>query len=219
MSQRREQIIAAAGEIVATQGLAGLSVRNVAARAGIGASTLRHYFPTQRELYDAALGRTFDTHLDDKRLTDTTVAAADRLTECLAQFLPGGESERPTLEVWFAMHAQAIGTGRNDAGVLVLETLSKHGRARVSAWCATLEAEGALARDADRVTSTVMAVVDGLALDLVVPGTPLTVAEAHAVLRDVVEDVTRPAAGGSLTPPADPPHGSGGTAGAGSPPS
>ncbi|QTV79795.1 TetR/AcrR family transcriptional regulator [Microbacterium sp. NIBRBAC000506063] len=88
MVDRRKQILAAARELAATGGLAAVSVRSVATRAGIGASTLRHYFPTQQELHDAVLGATFDANLRDLRIAETAVSAEDRLVECLWQFLP-----------------------------------------------------------------------------------------------------------------------------------
>ena len=43
-----EQILEAARSVIAESGVAALSVRTVAARAGIGASTLRYHFPTLR---------------------------------------------------------------------------------------------------------------------------------------------------------------------------
>ena len=47
-----EAAVAMAGEKLG----AGLSVRAVAARAGVSTGSLRHHFPTQRALQDAVLG-------------------------------------------------------------------------------------------------------------------------------------------------------------------
>ena len=56
LDTRREEIVLAAADLAAERGLSAVTVRAVAARAGIGASTLRHYFPTQSELYHAMVG-------------------------------------------------------------------------------------------------------------------------------------------------------------------
>ena len=56
VGDRRGQIVDAAVAIARVEGLPGLSVRRVATAADVGASTLRHYFPTQRELHEAVIG-------------------------------------------------------------------------------------------------------------------------------------------------------------------
>lgn len=185
---RRAQILRAAQQVVAERGVAALSVRNVAARAGIGPSTLRHYFPSQHALYDAVLGQAFNAQLDDLRITDTSAPPARRLAECMAQFLPPDETRVPELEAWFAGYAAALGPTRTDQGTRLVHTLSAHARERVGRWLAVLEAEGALAaRDRERSTTLLLAVVDGLCLQLLTPGSHATVALTRDILADVID--------------------------------
>lgn len=84
--ERTEQIAAAAVRVLERDGLAGLSVRGVAAEAGIAAASLRRAFPTQHAL------RVYCLELIEQRVTSRILALdvtgrplADAL---LAQLLP-----------------------------------------------------------------------------------------------------------------------------------
>ena len=50
----RQDLLAAAGRLIATQG-AAMSLRGVAQEAGVGVGTLYRHFPTRRDLLDAVL--------------------------------------------------------------------------------------------------------------------------------------------------------------------
>lgn len=180
---RRSQILQAASAIVAERGIVALSVRNVAAAAGIGASTLRHYFPSQKDLYDAFLGDAFHSQLSDMRIQDSRVEPAERLMECMAQFLPPDETGKAALEGWFFLYSSSIGPERTEQGVRLLATLTRHARDRVERWLGTLDGEGAL-RDgsvSDHAT-LLLSLVDGLSLQIVAPDSGMTVQLARHIL-------------------------------------
>ena len=187
MSTRREQILAAAHELAADEGMSALSVRAVAARSGIGASTLRHYFPTQRNLYDAVLRGSFDAHLQDLRIEDTSVPAAQRLTECMAQFLPPADAVAATVENWIGLYLSALGPDHSDQAANMLAVFTERATERIDAWLAVLDAEGAL-RPADRGQHALVlhTAVDGLSLQFLGPGTTITVPQAREVLGRIV---------------------------------
>ena len=188
MGDRREQIVRAATEIAAEGGLAALTVRAVAARAGIGASTLRHYFPTQRALHQAVVDQSLDAELLDLRIGDRTVPAATRLTECLAQFLPTATDGRVELENWLALYASALGPQRTEQARRLLSGMTARALDRVDTWLATLEAEGAL-RHPDRLrhATVLLALIDGLCLQLLATESGAGVAEARSILAEAVE--------------------------------
>ncbi|OLT45236.1 hypothetical protein BJF85_02330 [Saccharomonospora sp. CUA-673] len=163
MPDRRDDIVAAAKELATEHGLRAVSVRAVAARAGVGASTLRHYFPTQRALFDATADATFDEQLSDLRIRDRRVSPARRLVECLRQFVPEGAQ----LEQW-ALSVSAVAAVDADPERRRLWTqLTRRAHERVEAWLAVLAEEGAL-RDGDpaRQTRLLLLGVDGMALRL-----------------------------------------------------
>lgn len=187
MDDRREDILAAAGEVAAERGIAAVSVRAVAARAGIGPSTLRHYFPTQSDLHHALVGRSFHAQLSDLHIADRERDAVERLTECLAQFLPADDAAVRQLEGWLSLYASALGAARAPQGQQLLQSLLQHAYDRVNGWLKVLHEEGVL-RPAPqgRHARTLLAVVDGLCLDLLMAAKATSVAEARAILSDVV---------------------------------
>lgn len=187
MTDRREQIVRAARELVAEQGIDALSVRNTAARAGIGASTLRHYFPTQQALYDATISASFNAMLEDLRIADPQVPPGDRLLECLLQFLPPTEAQVHTLLDWLNMYAAALGPERTEQGGRALASLSELGRQRVIRWLEVLRTEGRL-RPGDPAghASLLMVHLDGLCLALLTPGSDTTLARAREQLGAVI---------------------------------
>lgn len=188
MTSRREQIVQAGQELIAEGGLGALSVRSTAARAGIGASTLRHYFPTQQALFDAVVSASFNAELDDLRIADPTVPAGERLLECVMQFLPPRDSESHLLLGWLRMHISALGPERTDQGTRALTSLTALGRERVGQWLAVLGEQGQLRDlDIDRHVSVVLTHIDGLCLALLTPDSGLTVQSARTQLGAVID--------------------------------
>ena len=113
-----------------------------------------------------------------------------RLADCIAQLLPADQAQVHLLEGWLALYASALGPSRTEQGSWLLETLQQHARERVDAWLAALEAEGALRPGARRShATTVLAMVDGLCLDLLVAHSGTTVAQAREILFDVITRV------------------------------
>lgn len=193
---RRQQILKAASTIVAERGIGALSVRNVAAAAGLGASTLRHYFSSQKALYDAFLGDAFHSQLSDLRIEDSRVEPAERLTECIVQFLPLDDMRKAELEGWFFLYYSGIGPERTEQGARLLATLIRHARDRVERWLISLQSEGALQDDSVSDHATLLlSLVDGLSLQIVTPDSGITIPVARhilgiAVARAVVDDGT-----------------------------
>lgn len=195
MSDRRTQIVEAARAIVAEGGVAALSVRSTAARAGIGASTLRHYFPTQQALFDAVVGAAFHDELDDLRIADAGVPAGERLLECVAQFLPPGDEDVPALLSWLTMYTAALGPDRTEQGTRALASLTGLGRQRVHGWLEVLHTEDRLRHpDLPRHTDVLTTYLDGLCLALLAPGPDgITVTQARTRLGELIDAmVVRP---------------------------
>lgn len=181
---RRRQIVDAAHEVARTEGVGALSVRGVAERAGIGASTLRHYFPTQRTLYDAVMGELFDSQVEELRIADPRVDPYVRLTECVAQFLPATQDRvKAPLQAWLSIYSAALGPEGTEAQRMMVSALEASAYRRVEGWLAVLDREGAL-REGDRARQviTLLALVDGLCLALLVPDGPVGLVEARGAL-------------------------------------
>lgn len=70
-SRRRDALIMAALDAIADSGMAGATVRNIAARAGVTAGLIRHYFQTREGLMRAAYMQVMN------RMTADSIAASD----------------------------------------------------------------------------------------------------------------------------------------------
>ena len=84
---RRDQLSAAALAVVAERGYTGLTLDEVAERAGVTRNLLYHYFPRGRlDLFLAAVDRA-GSELTDGWVTDEAVPLEERLTANFARFL------------------------------------------------------------------------------------------------------------------------------------
>ncbi|MFC4015012.1 TetR/AcrR family transcriptional regulator [Nonomuraea purpurea] len=105
--QRRQELAEAAWRVIMRDGIGHVSVRVVAAEAGLSAGSLRHVFPTQSELL------VFAAHLVLARVRDRAAALSPRPTiretvEALAcELLPLDEGRRAEMEVWLALFGAA----------------------------------------------------------------------------------------------------------------
>lgn len=189
-TNRREEILAAANRVLNTKGIDELSVRNVAAEAGIGASTLRHYFPSQKELYNEVIGGLLDMQINDGEITNSKIPAAERLTTCMLQLLPPEDAAVPELMNWFGYYQTVLSPGRGAKEIELGKTLSTRARNRVRQWLTTLEDEGhTVTTDKEAATVWLLSTADGLCLQLLMPGTPLTLDGARDIMRLTAEAI------------------------------
>lgn len=190
MSDTRAKIVAAARELVLDGSTSGPSVRAVAARAGVGASTLRHHFPTQPALMEAVMAAVYADAMPDERIGDASVPAGERLVECLTNLLtPVGTAEQAR-ELWRHLFRTFVDADRHpgaDAGYAVVV---RHSRRRVESWLTTLETQGAVpAGDNPTRARYLLTVIDGLAINRALPDDGLTPEVEAAILRAAVDAV------------------------------
>ena len=183
---KRDEIIAAAIRLAerSDPGQANLSVRAVAAEAGVGASTLRHYFPTQSELHEAVALRSIDTVISDFSITDASIDPGQRLFQCCAQFLPTHERREIQLELWFSMHLHALGPEKAAVSRRLLEHGHRVTYDRLHRWLNALAAEGHLdPAEAAPAATALFTTIDGIALHSIITPETMTVNAAHDQLR------------------------------------
>lgn len=182
---RREQIVDAARALIDEQDPRPLSVRTIAARSGLGASTLRHYFPTQRDLHAAVLATYVDETIDDLRINDEAITPRDRLIECLVQFIP------PTVDAksWRLAIGAFFGEGAAPGADQAWGLLGERYRDKVRSWLGVLSAEGVVHGDVDRRARFLTAVVDGVAIGRLSGDAGLGLVEERQVLEDAVDAV------------------------------
>lgn len=105
-TRRREELAEAAWQILLRDGVGGVSVRNVAAEAGLSVSSLRHVFSSQDELLTFALQLVIDRVTE--RVTPLLPITDRDSGEAVAlEFLPLGPERRAETEVYLTLFMAA----------------------------------------------------------------------------------------------------------------
>lgn len=166
----REKILAAAAEMIAEDMTATLSVRAVAARAGVSTGSLRFHFPTQRELRETVLARIYEHLAPGDPIRDRSLPARDRLVNCLRQVLaPAGVGE-DARKAWGAAYQAFIAPDPTEKVRSAYLAYQREGALRVEYWLSVLAGEGALAREGQgRKVRFLMTVLNGLSVERALP--------------------------------------------------
>jgi AcrR family transcriptional regulator len=163
--ERRQLLAEAAARVIATAGIGGANLRDVAAEAGLSTGSLTHYFTDKREL----LIFTLQTSLERRRalhpLVETDDALAD-LRVLLDGVLPLGEVSRLHWIVTLAFAAQAAA----DPELADVQRIAYRRFRRTVVRLvtrATTASQLPPATDPDETAELVIALADGLALQCV----------------------------------------------------
>lgn len=101
---RRDNLASTAAAVIAAHGLAGASMRDVAASAGVTTGSVTHYFPGRSDLiaaaYDKVMGRLLE-RLDEP-------AGHGELLATMASYLPQDDESAAEWRVWLAFSAEAL---------------------------------------------------------------------------------------------------------------
>ncbi|MTE23498.1 TetR/AcrR family transcriptional regulator [Microbacterium sp. ZXX196] len=158
--------------VLADAGMDGVSVRRVAARAGLSIGAVQHHFATKAAMLAAAAAV---LHAADEE-RDLPAAPRERLAALLDARIPASSVD-PLARVWLALagHA-AVDDATNDAIV----GLASNRRRQLAE---TLDACGASTAAARRGATELNALADGLAVQVVSERGALPPAIAREVLR------------------------------------
>lgn len=166
----RERILQAAAEMLAEDVTTTLSVRAVAARAGVSTGSLRFHFPTQRALQDEVLTRIYRHFIPDEPIHDVSRPARDRLVDCLRQVLAAAGVGDEARAAWAAAYENFIApepSAKIRTAYLAQERVAAQ---RVEYWLGVLADEGALPReDFGRKVHFLLTVLNGLSVQRVLP--------------------------------------------------
>lgn len=182
-ADKKQYILDVATRVATVKGLSGLSVRSVATAAGIGATTLRAYFPSQALLYQAVAERLISHAIVDDWIRDTSVPVVRRLYLSVRQFLPPAENRHHALTAWFELLAVAVGPSANDEVRRMLQSGQEESRAIATRWFARLAADGHTLRDLpETLAQRLIVLVDGLQLALLLDRSDEALAKAEDML-------------------------------------
>jgi AcrR family transcriptional regulator len=189
--QRRSVIVEALGRVIAEQGPDAISVRAVAAEAGMSPTALRHYFPTQDALLEHAMQAVVDRVVDRLRPALDTPSGQVVVETVLVELLPLDEARRAEQLTFLALVSRA-------RTAPALRTVRDEADARLGAVMRrvveTLAARGQLhpARDHDDEALRLHALLDGLAFQGVLSDERHPPAALRAVLHHHLLDLATP---------------------------
>lgn len=156
LAARRAELAAAAARVIARDGLAGASMRQVAAEAGWTTGALGHYFADKREL----LRTTLEVSLEERGRATGPPAADPRveLERVLRKSLPLDDASRLHWTVTVAFCAQAAG---DPDLAMIQQRAYRRFRDHVTGLVASC---GVADDDATLTSDRLITVVDGIAI-------------------------------------------------------
>jgi AcrR family transcriptional regulator len=155
-AQRREQIIAATLRLVARDGFAGVTLRDVAAEVGVVHGLIRHYFATREQLVAAA----FDAAVRAEAVQDEELAEQLQPVAALADWLT--TTPREHYLVWIDAWSEAPRNPELHAALTRHHRDSDLRLARIIE--RNVEAGIATSADAEADARMLTALVDGVAV-------------------------------------------------------
>ena len=105
--ERRWEIVFALWLVIAQHGIEGVSLRQVAAEAGVSMGRIQHYFGTKDALVLAGCTALVDRAYGGYQETADT-APRDRLLYVVSQQIPKDDAGRMGVSVWYAYVAKSI---------------------------------------------------------------------------------------------------------------
>lgn len=189
---RKEQMATAVWQTIVEDGVAAVSVRRVAERAGVAVGSLRHVFPTRSELVEFSARLMVDAAAERARAVPACDEPAEYAIRVLCEFLPLDGQRRAELEVNLALIAEApvlpeLTRIRNEAtlalrAACVRQVEILRGR--------ELDFESALEGAGDqRAGARLHALIDGLALHLLMDAGRAD--ESLTILREELARIAR----------------------------
>ena len=103
---RRREVAVVAAKLIASVGLEGVTIRDVAQAAGYSTAIVSHYFPNKREMLLFTYRHSIETSTD--RADKARGLGADNLTAYVETLLPIDDERRTAWKIWFAFWAKAV---------------------------------------------------------------------------------------------------------------
>ena len=191
--ERRRVIVEALWRVVARDGAHEISVRHVAAEAGMPKSSIGHYVGTMPQLMGLAVDQLVQENTDYLLSLDLFSLDADMSTEVLYTLVPVSERRRHMSGVWLLLAAQA---GADEEFAEVLHRLNASIADGLGDLLRGMQQQGLVdsGRQIDREVRRLHALIDGLALQCMTDPSLRSEADVRAILRDEVARLAEPAA-------------------------
>ena len=178
--QRREQMLAAALEVIVERGYAETRIADVAERAGTSPALVIYYFKTRDQLLTEALGYSEDLwYATGTKRLESIQTAAGQLTEMIEMTLLPDTDPAPRGEwlLWLDLWALSP---RNSGVAAVRRKFDERWRQTIKAIVlAGQEAGEFTPTDADEFAVTLSALLDGMAVQIALEDPDVPPSRAH----------------------------------------
>lgn len=193
-AERREQILRATCLAISDRGYRGLRVRDVATRVGTSTGTIHYYFGTKRDLVLAAFEYNFSHSIARRRdILDAAGDPATKLSRLVESYLPRDAETVLAWRVWADIWAEGLREP-------LLRELNERVYGEWRQLISTIIAEGQAREvfvDGDPVqrANALIAMIDGLALQVILGSDSMSLDQAQGVVLGYVQTLrpTRPA--------------------------
>ena len=182
---RRRELVEASWQVIADEGLEGVTMRKVAAAAGCTTGRITHYFENREELVLAALRAVYDAAGERMAAAASSdLPPADKLLRHLEETLPLDGARLREWKVWIAFWSAAASNPE-----LAAENDRRHRAWRKA--LAPLVSAHAPNADAEYEADILSGIVDGLGLQAAVNSTPANRARVRDALAAYVARLGR----------------------------
>ena len=186
-------IVEALWRVVARDGAHEVSVRHVAAEAGMPKSSIAHYVGTMPQLMGLAIDQLVEENTDYVLSLDPLTLDADKVTEVLYTLVPVSDRRRHMSGVWLLLVSQA---GADPEIAEVLHRLNASVVEGLADLLGGMRGQGLLhsSRDIDTEVRRLHALIDGLAVQCLTDPALRDEADVRAILRGEVIRLAEPIA-------------------------
>lgn len=186
--ERREQILQATWQVIARTGFRALRLSDVASEAGVSSGMIHYYFDTKRELVRAAFER-YVTHMTRRRqwILESERGPVELLKLVMASYVPKDDETRRGWRVWSELWIE--GLKETDLGQLNEEYYGQW--RRLVAGIIRDGQDLGLFRDGNALTfaNILVAMVDGLAIQVLLGSTSMTPERMQATCDAYVDEM------------------------------
>lgn len=190
-NERRRIIVEALWRVVARDGAHQVSVRHVAAEAGMPKSSIGHYVGTMPQLLGLAVDQLVQDNTDYLMSLDLLSLDADKVTEVLYTLVPVSERRRHMSGVWLLLVSQAAA---DPECAEVLHRLNASVVEGLGDLLRGMRKQGLVdpSRDTDVEVRRLHAIIDGLALQCMTDPALRSEADVRGILREEVARLSEP---------------------------
>jgi AcrR family transcriptional regulator len=188
---RRAQVLRAARACIVAQGYERVTIRDVAAAAGVSTGTVVHYFGDKDTVLETALlDKVQDTGLVLRAAISGAATAWERLERLVEASLPASQDVRDEWRLWLTFWGEAT---RNER----LRAVSERQHRRWTRFLARILEEGVAtgefaAVEPDDTAAQIAALIDGLAVQATLQNPALTVTRMRRLCLEALRWRLRP---------------------------